>query len=183
MAAMMAQMMMGGGGGDMDMERMMSMMSGEGEMDDEALAAMMGLGGGPARPPSKSKKTRRGGKKKKRPVSRGNAPASAPAAAPEAPAEARPPKLGDRVECDWGEGVVKFLGDAQCEYQLRPQARQRADFASMALGGMTSLISAQARCTTPRATPGSAWRWTTRGARMTGLSRGHSISNASRSME
>ena len=26
------------------------------------------------------------------------------------PAEARPPKLGDRVECDWGEGVVKFLG-------------------------------------------------------------------------
>ena len=109
MAAMMAQMMMGGGGGDMDMESMMQMMAGEGEMDDEALAAMMGLGG-PARPPSKSKKTRRGGKKKKRPVSRGNAPASAPAAAPEAPAEARPPKLGDRVECDWGEGVVKFLG-------------------------------------------------------------------------
>ena len=94
----------------MDMEAMMSMMSGEGEMDDEALAAMMGLGGGPARPPSKSKKTRRGGKKKKRPVSRGAAPASAPASAPEAPAEARPPKLGDRVECDWGEGVVKFLG-------------------------------------------------------------------------
>ena len=42
---------------------------------------------------------------------RDSAPASAPAAAaPEAPAEARPPKLGDRVECDWGEGVVKFLG-------------------------------------------------------------------------
>ena len=102
-------------------------------MDDEALAQMMGLGG-PARPPSKSKKTRRGGKKKKRPVSRGNAPASAPAAAPEAPAEARPPKLGDRVECDWGEGVVKFLGAVQCEYQLRPPARHQTDFASMALG-------------------------------------------------
>ena len=39
----------------MDMKTMMSMMGGEGEMDDEALAAMMGLGG-PARPPSKSRK-------------------------------------------------------------------------------------------------------------------------------
>ena len=135
MAAMMAQMMMGGGGGDADLAQMMAMMGGEGgDMDDEALAAMMGLGGGPARPPSKSKKTRRGGKKKKRPVSRGAAPASAPAAAPEAPAEARPPKLGDRVDCDWGEGVVKCLGAVQCEYQLRPPARHQTDFASMALG-------------------------------------------------
>ena len=61
MAAMMAQMMMGGGGGDADLAAMMQMMGGEGgDMDDETLAAMMGMGG-PARPPSKSKKTRRGG--------------------------------------------------------------------------------------------------------------------------
>lgn len=98
MAGMMAAMMGGGGGGG-DMAAMMAAMGGE-DVDDEALAAMMGLGSA-ARPPSKSKKTRRGGKKKKRPVARAKAPEEV---------ETRPPRLGDRVECDWGEGTVRFLG-------------------------------------------------------------------------
>ena len=168
MAAMMAQMMMGGGGGDADLAQMMAMMGGEGgDMDDEALAAMMGMGG-PARPPSKSKKTRRGGAL---PSQKSTITSPNEASLPQAKKRSAPCRAATRPR-----------PRPRPPPRRQPRRDRRSSATAWNATGGKASSNSSAPCTTRRATTGSAWRWMTPTARMTARSRASSTSSVRRSM-